>query len=111
MTRSHVFRVPDGQRYLLDRFLRNSCNSPRAMTTTTGRAIAERRATFLRLYLQELQQELAEGGSGYDMPDDVTYCMLWGEKNAEGTLDTCEEGIKHVRVVPLQQGYNEQHSA
>jgi hypothetical protein len=42
--------------------------------------MAERRIAFLHLFLQELQQELAEGGCGYDMPEEVTYCLLWDEK-------------------------------
>ena len=106
-----LWRVPDGQRYLLDRFFTKLLQLPESMTTTTGHVMAERRVAFLRLYLQELQQELAEGGFGYDMPDEVAYCLLWGEKKAEGQQDLREEEIKHGRVVPLHQSYNEQHSA
>ena len=42
------------------------------MTTATGRVMAERRIAFLRLYLQELQHELAEGAYGYDMTGEVS---------------------------------------
>jgi uncharacterized protein len=78
-----LWRVPDGQRYLLDRFFTKLLHLPEAMKTESGRAMAERRVAFLRLYLQELQQELAEGGYGYDMQEEVTYCLLWDEKRAE----------------------------
>ncbi len=72
-----LWREPDGQRYLLDRFFTKLLKLQEAMTTPTGRAMAERRVAFLRLYLQELQHELAEGGSGYDMSEEVTYRLLW----------------------------------
>jgi uncharacterized protein len=62
-----LWRVPDGQRYLLDRFFTKLLKLHEAMTTTTGRAMAERRTAFLHLYLQELKQELAEGGYGYEL--------------------------------------------
>src|SRR5206468_5982994 len=72
-----LWREPDGQRYLLDRFFTKLLKLQEAMTTTTGRAMAERRIAFLRLYLQELLHELAEGGSGYDLSEEVTYGLLW----------------------------------
>ena len=75
-----LWREPDGQHYLLDRFLTKLLQLQEAMTTATGRAMAERRIAFLRLYLQELQHELAEGGYGYDMQEEVTSRSLWGEK-------------------------------
>ena len=71
------------------------------MTTATGRVMAERRIAFLRLFLQELQQELAEGGYGYDMPEEVTYCLLWGEKRAEEQKEQPVEELKRGRVVAL----------
>jgi uncharacterized protein len=55
-------RAPDEQHYLLDRFFTKLLTLPEVMTTATGRAMAERRLAFLRLFLQELQQELVEGG-------------------------------------------------
>jgi uncharacterized protein len=67
-----LWRNPDGQRYLLDRFFTKLLKLQEAMTTATGRAMAERRTTFLRLFLQELQHELAEGAYGYDMPGEVS---------------------------------------
>jgi len=106
-----LWRVPDGQRYLLDRFFTKLLQLPEGMKTATGRAMAERRVAFLRLYLQELQQELAEGGCGYDMPDEVAYCLLWGEKKAAGQPDIPEEGTRSVGVVPLHERYDEQYSA
>ena len=67
-----LWRNPDGQRYLLDRFFTKLLKFQEAMTTATGRVKAERRTTFLRLFLHELQHELAEGGYGYDMPGEVS---------------------------------------
>ena len=78
-----LWRDPDGQHYLLDHFFTKLVRLHEAMKTETGRAMAERRIAFLRLYLQELQQELAEGGYGYDMPEEVTNRLLWDEKRAE----------------------------
>src|SRR6266487_164941 len=78
-----LWREPDGQRYLLDRFFTKLLKLQEAMMTPTGRAMAARRIAFLRLYLQELQHELAEGGSGYDMFEEVTYHLLWGKRGEE----------------------------
>lgn len=55
-------RAPDEQHYLLDRFFTKLLTMPAVMTTATGRAMAQHRVAFLRLFLQELQQELVEGG-------------------------------------------------
>jgi len=60
-------RAPDEQYYLLDRFFTKLLKLPEVMTTVTGRAMAQHRVAFLRLFLQELQQELEEGG--YDLPE------------------------------------------
>ena len=73
------------------------------MTTATGRAMAERRFAFLRLYLQELQQELAEGGYGYDMPEDVTHHLLWIEKRGEEQKEKEAEDLQSARVFALHQ--------
>ena len=81
------------------------------MTTATGRVKAEHRTAFLRLFLQELQHELAEGRYGYDMPGEVSLSLLWGEKRGEGKPDMHAVEIKRGRVVPLLQSYDEQHSA
>jgi uncharacterized protein len=67
-----LWRNPDGQRSLLDRFLTKLLKLQEAMTTARGRAMAERRTTFLCLFLQELQHELAEGECSYDMPSEVS---------------------------------------
>ncbi len=106
-----LWREPDGQRYLLDRYFTKLLQLPEAMTTATGRIMAERRVAFLRVYLQELQQELEEGGCGYVMPDEVAHCLLWGAKGEEENLEKHAEEIKHGRVVPLLQCYDKQHSA
>jgi hypothetical protein len=107
-----LWRVPDGQHYLLDRFLTKLLQLAEAMTTATGRAMAERRIAFLRLYLQELQQELTEGGYGYDMPEEVAYGLLWGEKRAEEQQkEKPAEEIQRGRVVAIHRIYDEQHSA
>jgi uncharacterized protein len=55
-------RSPDEQHYLLDRFFTKLLTLPGVITTSTGRAMAEQRVAFLHLFLQELQQELVEGG-------------------------------------------------
>lgn len=55
-------RAPDEQHYLLDRFFTKLLTMPEMMTTAMGRAMAQHRVAFLRLFLQELQQELVEGG-------------------------------------------------
>ena len=57
-----ALRAPDEQHYLLDRFFTKLLALPDVMTTATGRVMAERRLAFLRLFLQELQQELVESG-------------------------------------------------
>lgn len=106
-----LWRVPDGQRYLLDRFFTKLFKLQEVMTTATGRAMAERRISFMRLYLQELQQELAEGGSGYDMPEDVTHSLLWVEQRAEEVKEKQAEDPQSGRVVPIHRIYDEQHSA
>jgi uncharacterized protein len=57
-----VRRAPDEQHYWLDRFFTKLLTMPEVMTTETGRAMAKRRVAFMYLFLQELQQELVEGG-------------------------------------------------
>ena len=106
-----LWRVPDGQHYLLDRFFTKLLQLQEAMTTAKGRAKAERRIAFLHLYLQELQHELTEGGSGYDMPQEVTSRLLWGEKRGVEQQEKQAEEIQRGRVVALHRIYVEQHSA
>ena len=106
-----LWRVPDGQHYLLDRFFTKLLQLQEAMSMATGRAKAERRIAFLHLYLQELQHELTEGGSGYDMPEEVTSRLLWGEKRGVEQQEKQAEQIQRVRVVALHRIYAEQHSA
>jgi uncharacterized protein len=88
-----LWRVPDGQHYLLDRFFTKLLKLQEAMTTETGRAMAEHRIAFMRRYVQELQQELAEGGYGYDMPEEVTYRLLWVEKREEEQNERSYNGL------------------
>ena len=57
-----VQRTPDDQHYLLDRFFTKLLALPKVMTTETGRGMAQRRVAFLSLFLEELQEELVEGG-------------------------------------------------
>jgi uncharacterized protein len=107
-----LWRNPDGQHYLLDRFFTKLLQLPDAMTTETGRAVAERRIAFLRLYLQELQHELAEGGYGYDMPEEVTFRLLWDEKRAEEQKqEQPAEELQRGRIVAIHPIYEEQHFA
>jgi uncharacterized protein len=97
-----LWREPDGQHYLLDRFFTKLMKIPEAMKTITGRAIAERRVAFLRLYLQELQHELAEGGSGYDMAEEVASRLLWGKQHAaEQQKEQPAEVLHNGRVVEM----------
>ena len=107
-----LWREPDGQRYLLDRFFTKLLNLQEAMTTTTGRAMAARRIAFLHLYLQELQHELAEGGSGYDMAEEFTSRTLWEKlRAAEQQKEQPVEDFQSGRVVAMPPLSEEQHSA
>jgi uncharacterized protein len=107
-----LWRDPDGQRYLLDCFFTKLLQLNEVMTTETGRAMAERRIAFLHLYLQELQHELAEGGYGYDMPEEVTYRLLWDEKIIdEQKQEQPVEDLQRGRVVAIHPIYEEQHLA
>ena len=107
-----LWRDPDGQRYLLDRFFTKLLQLNEAMKTETGRAMAEHRIAFLRLYLQELQHELAEGGYGYDMPEEVTYRLLWDEtRGEEQQQEQPEEELRLRRVIAINRIYEEQYLA
>ena len=107
-----LWRDPDGQRYLLDRFFTKLLQLNEAMKTETGRAMAEHRIAFLRLYLQELQHELAEGGYGYDMPEEVTYRLLWDEtRGEEQQQEQPEEELRLGRVIAINRIYEEQYLA
>ncbi len=107
-----LWREPDGQCYLLDRFFTKLLKLQEAMTTTTGRAMAERRIAFLHLYLQELQHELAEGGSGYDLSDELTYGLLWQKyRGEEQQKEQPAEDLQRGKVVNLSSLTEEQHSA
>jgi uncharacterized protein len=106
-----LWRDPNGQHYLLDRFFTKLLKLQEAMTTTTGRAMAERRIAFLRLYLQELQHELAEGGAGYDMSEEVTYHLLWGKGEEEQEKEQPVEDLQRGRVIDMPCLSEEQHSA
>ena len=66
-------RVPDEQHYLLDRFFTKLLKLPDVMPTTTGRAMTQHRVVFLHLFLQELQQELVEGGYDLVEPGDRIF--------------------------------------
>ncbi len=107
-----LWREPDGQRYLLDRFFTKLLKLQEAMTTTTGRAMAARRIAFLYLYLQELLHELAEGGSGYDLSEEVTYGLLWGKyRGEEQQKEQQAEDLQRGRVVDTSRLSEEQHLA
>lgn len=107
-----LWREPDEQHYLLDRFFTKLLNLHEVMTTATGRAMAEQRIAFLRLYLQELQYELAEGGIGYDMPEEFTYRLLWNdEKEREQKKEQRVEDLYDGRIVEMPRLSEEQHSA
>ena len=62
-----IQRLPDDKHYLLDRFFTKLLNLHEVMTTASGRAMAQRRTAFLRLYLQEFQRDLQEAGLGLAM--------------------------------------------
>jgi len=65
-------RVPDDKHYLLDRFFTKLLTLEDTMTTTSGRAMAQRRTAFLRLYLQEFQRELQEAGLLAELEEKVS---------------------------------------
>ena len=74
--------------------------------------LAERRIAFLRLYLQELQQEITEGRYGYDMPAEVTYRLPRDEKSAEEQKkEQSAEDLQGGRDVAIHRIYDEQQSA
>src|SRR2546429_629157 len=79
--------------------------------STRSWLMAARRIAFLRLYLQELQHELAEGGSGYDMFEEVTYHLLWGKRGEEQEKEHPGEDLQRGRVVDISRLSEEQHSA
>jgi uncharacterized protein len=106
-----LWRDPDGQCYLLDRFFTKLLKLQEGMMTTAGRVMAERRIAFLRIYLQDLQRELAEGGSGYDMAEEVTYHLLWRRRGEEEEKEQPGEDFQHGRVVEMPRLSEEQHSA
>jgi uncharacterized protein len=107
-----LWRDPDGQHYQLDRFFTKLLKLQEGMMTTTGRAMAERRIAFLHLYLQELQHELTEGGSGYDMSEEVTDCLLSRKlKGEEQEKEQPVEDLQRGRVVEMPRLSEEQYSA
>ena len=107
-----LWREPDGQHYLLDRFFTKLLKLQEVMMTTTGRAMAARRIAFLRLYLQELLRELAEGGSGYDLSEEVTYGLLWRKyRGEEQEKEQSIEDLQRGRVVDMSRLSEEQHLA
>lgn len=105
-----LWREPDGQHYLLDRFFTKLLKLQEAMMTTSGRDLAERRIAFLRIYMQELARELAEGGSGYDMPEENTQSLIWRKYSIGEETNQSAEDIQPVRVVEMFP-HSEQHSA
>lgn len=57
-------RVPDNKHYLLDLFFTKLLRVHEVMQTAAGRTMALRRTAFMRVYLQELRQELTVGKYG-----------------------------------------------
>ena len=107
-----LWRAPDGQRYLLDRFFSKLLKLHEAMMTTSGRMMAERRIAFLHLYLQELQHELTEGGCGYDMSEEVANSLLWHKHRAKGQeQEPPGEDLQRGRVVDMPLLSQVEHSA
>jgi uncharacterized protein len=106
-----LWREPDGQCYQLDHFFTKLLKLEETMKTSTGRAMAAQRIAFLHIYLQELYRELAEGGSSYNMAEEVTYHFLW-KKREEGQLKE-QLGEEHQRgnVVDMPHLSGEKHSA
>jgi hypothetical protein len=71
----------------------------------------EHRIAFLCLYLQELLQELTEGGNGDDMPEEVAYRLLWDEKRTEEQKqEQPAEDLEDWRVVAIHRIYDLQKS-
>ena len=71
-----LWRDLDAHRSMLDRFFTKLLKLQEAMKTPGCRAMAAHSIAFLHLYLQELQHELAIGGSGYDMRTEVVHSLL-----------------------------------
>ena len=57
-------RVPNDKQFLLDRFFTKFLKLAETMKTATGLAMAQRRITFMGLFLQELQGDLTESMPG-----------------------------------------------
>mgnify|MGYP000144406303 CR=1 FL=1 len=57
-----VARLPDDTRYTLDHFYAKLFSLPATMRTAAGRAEAERRASYMRAYLEQLHTEIALPG-------------------------------------------------
>jgi uncharacterized protein len=56
---------PDDARYMLDHFFKKLLRLEDTMMTETGRALAQRRTAFMRVYLDEFRQELSQSPPGY----------------------------------------------
>ncbi len=93
-----LWRDLDAHRSMLDRFFTKLLKLQEAMKTPGGRAMAAHRIAFLHLYLQELQHELAIGGSGYDMCTEVVYSLLRRKYGGE-------EQKEEQQIEDLQRGW------
>src|SRR6266581_945711 len=106
-----LWRDLDAHRSMLDRFFTKLLKLQEAMKTPGGRAMAAHRIAFLHLYLQELQHELAIGGSGYDMAEEFTSRTLWENlREAEQQKEQPVEDFQSGRVVAMPPLSEEQHS-
>lgn len=55
-----IRRPPDDKTWTLDHFYRKLLRLPEQMHTAVGREMAEERAAFLRVYLEQLRREISE---------------------------------------------------
>lgn len=105
-----LWREPDGRHYQLDRFCTKLLKLQEAMKTPSGRARAAHRIAFLHLYLQELQHELAIGGSGYDMRTEVVHSLLRRKYGGEEQKEEQQiEGLQRGRVINMSRLSRKQH--
>lgn len=106
-----IWREPDGQHYQLDRFFTKLLKLHETMKTSSGRAMAEQRIAFLRIYLQELYRELEEGGAGYDTTEEIMYHFLWRKREEGQMKEPLGEDHQRGMVVTISDLSSEQYSA
>ena len=105
-----LWRDLDVHRSMLDRFFTKLLKLQDAMKTPSGRAMAAHCIAFLHLFLQELQHELAIGGSGYDMRTEVVHSLLRRKYGGEEQKEEQQiEDLQRGRVIDMSRLSRKQH--